>query len=925
MTPILATKLYIPRPRPHVVSRPRLLERLNEGLHRKLTLIAAPAGFGKTTLVSEWVKGIERPAAWLSLDEGENDPTRFLTYMVAALQTIAPNIGEGVLGVLQSLQPPPPEAMLTALLNEITTLPDYFVLVLDDYHVLEAKPVDLALTYLVEHLPPQMHLVIATREDPQLPLARLRVGGQLTEVRAADLRFTASEAAEFLNQVMGLSLSAADIAALEDRTEGWIAGLQLAALSMQGHQDVPGLIRAFTGDHRYIVDYLVEEVLQRQPAPVRSFLLQTAILDRLHGPLCDAVTGQEEGNARLEALERGNFFVVPLDDKRHWYRYHHLFAEVLSAHLLAEQPDQVSTLHRRASAWYERHGSAADAIRHALAAEDFVRAADLVELAVPAMLRSRQEATLLGWLKALPDELVYLRPVLSVGYAGALLVSGEFEGVEARLQNAERWLDTTADRTELALAPPAEMVVVDEVEFRRLPGSIAVYRAGSAQALGDAANTMKYARLALDLVPEDDHLGRGSAAALLGLASWAIGDLEAAHRSYADGMALVQRAGNYSDALGCAIALADIRIVQGRLREAMRTYERGLQLATEQGAPVLRGTADMHVGMSELLRERDDLHAAMQHLLRSKELGERTGLPQNRYRWRVAMARIREAQGDLDGALDLLYEAERLYMSDFFPNVRPVSAYVTRVWVTQGRLGEALGWARERGLSIEDDLSYLREFEHITLARVLLARYTSDHAERSILEAVGLLERLLQSAEEGERMGSVIEILVLQALAHYVQGDIPAALVPLERALTLAEPEGYVRMFVDEGQPMAVLLAKLHERSRKRPRAASTNVPLAYINLLRAAVRGERVQEGTSPAAPSAPTPTQPLLDPLTERELEVLRLIAAGLSNREIADRLVLALSTVKSYVNTIYSKLQVESRTQAVARARALHLLSE
>ncbi|MFL5656763.1 MAG: AAA family ATPase, partial [Ktedonobacteraceae bacterium] len=363
MTPILATKLYLPRLRPNVVSRPRLLERLNEGLHRKLTLIAAPAGFGKTTLVSEWVEGIERPTAWLSLDEGDNDPARFLAYLVAALQTIAATIGEGVLGVLQSPQPPPPEAILTALLNEITTLPDHFVLVLDDYHVIDAKPVDQALTYLVEHLPPQMHLVIATREDPQLPLARLRARSHLTELRAADLRFTASEAAGFLTQVMGLNLSTEDIARLSTRTEGWIAGLQLAALSMQGHQDVPGFIRAFAGDHRYIVDYLVEEVLQRQPEPVRSFLRQTSILDRLSGPLCDAVTGQEEGNARLEALERGNFFVVPLDDKRHWYRYHHLFAEVLSAHLMAEQPDQVSTLHRRASEWYEHHGSAADAIR----------------------------------------------------------------------------------------------------------------------------------------------------------------------------------------------------------------------------------------------------------------------------------------------------------------------------------------------------------------------------------------------------------------------------------------------------------------------------------------------------------------------------------------------------------------------------------
>jgi LuxR family maltose regulon positive regulatory protein len=792
-----------------------------------------------------------------------------------------------------------------------------FALVLDDYHVIDAKAVDQALTFLLEHLPPQMHLVIATREDPHLPLARLRTRDHLTELRAVDLRFTASEAAAFLNQVMGLSLSAADIARLSDRTEGWIAGLQLAALSMQGHQDVAGFIRAFAGDHRYIVDYLVAEVLQRQPESVRSFLLQTAILDRLSGPLCDAVTGQEEGHARLEALERGNFFVVPLDDKRHWYRYHHLFAEVLSAHLLAEQPEQVSTLHRRASAWYEQHGSVADAIRHALEACDFARAADLVELAVPEMRRSRQEATVLGWLRALPDELLQVRPVLSVAYAWALLASGELEGVETRLWDAERWLDTTADRS--------EMVVVGDEEYRRLPAAIAVYRAVHAQARGDVADTMNYARRALDLTPEDDHLVRRAAAALLGLASWASGDLEAAHRTYAEGMARVQRAGNLSDAINGTIALADIRIAQGRLHEAMRTYERGLQLATEQGEPILRGTADLHVGMSELHREQSDLHAATQDLLRSKELGERTGLPQNWSRWCEAQARIREAQGDLEGALDLLHEAERLYVSDFSPNVRPVAALVTRVWVAQGRVGEAIGWARERGLSVSDDLSYLREFEHITLARVLLARYKSDRADRSMLEAVGLLERLLQAAEEGERTGSVIEILMLQALAHQVQGNIPAALVPLELALTLAEPEGYVRMFVDEGPPMAVLLAKLHERSRKRPRAASTNVPLAYIERLLALLRGERVQEGTSPAAPSAPPPAQPLLDPLTERELEVLRLIAAGLSNRAIAARLVLALSTVKSYVNTIYSKLQVESRTQAVARARALHLLSE
>jgi len=724
-TPILATKLHIPSPRLNVVLRPSLSERLNQGLHRKLTLISAPAGFGKTTLLASWLAERQNAngkrqndvddtllpfeVAWLSLDEGDNDLTRFLTYMVAALQTIAPTIGAGLLSALQAPQPPPTEAILTALLNDITSIPDHFVLVLDDYHILDATPIDTALTFLLEHLPAHMHLVIATREDPPLPLARLRARGQLTELRAADLRFTRAEAAAFLNQVMGLSLAAADIAVLEDRTEGWVAGLQLAALSMQGHQDVPSFIRAFAGDHRYIVDYLVEEVLQRQPAGVRSFLLQTAILDRLHGPLCDAVTGQEDGNARLEALERRNFFIVPLDDRRQWYRYHHLFADVLAAQLRADQPALLATLHWRASTWYEQHDSASDAIRHALAAEDFARAANLIERAVPAMRSTRQEAAVLRWLRALPDKLIPFRPVLSAAYAWALLSTGALAGVEERLRSAEQWLDMTADRPTRLDAPAGEMIVVDDEAFRRLPGAITVWRAGLALAQGDVPATVTYARRAIELVPEGDHLMRGAAAALLGIASWTSGDLEAAHRGYADGMARMERAGDVANASGCAIALADIRIAQGRLYEAMHTYEHMLQLATAQHPdgtrPVVRGTAGLYVGMSELHRERNDMHAATQCLLRSQELGQHNGLPQHQYRWRVAMARIRAAEGDLTGALELLQEAERWYVPDFMPNVRPVAALVARVWIAQGRLGEALGWVRAQGLSAQDDLS----------------------------------------------------------------------------------------------------------------------------------------------------------------------------------------------------------------------------
>ncbi len=933
-TPILATKLYIPTPRPEAVLRPRLIERLNQGLHhnRKLALIAAPAGFGKTTLVSTWLAGCDRKAAWLSLDEGDSDPSRFLTYLVAALQKITPNIGVGVLGLLQSPQPTPPETILTVLLNEIAIIPDSFILILDDYHLIDARAVDQALVFLLEHLPTRMHLVIATREDPQLPLARLRVRDQMTELRASDLRFTNAEAAGFLKGVMGLKLSAEDVAALEERTEGWIAGLQLAALSMRGHQDVAGFIRAFTGDHRYIVDYLVEEVLQRQSETVRSFLLQTAILERLNGSLCEAVTGQEQGSARLEALERGNFFIVPLDDKRQWYRYHHLFGEVLYAHLMAEQPDQVAALHRRASEWYEHNGSAAEAIRHALAAGDFERAADLIELALPEMRRSRQEVTFLGWLKALPDKLVRCRPVLSVYYAGALLSSGELEGMEARLQDAERWLDPmTADVGKGPPAPPANMVVVDQEEFRHLPGTIAMYRAGQALVvLGDVPRTVKYARLALELLPEQAHVGRGSAAGLLGLAYWTSGDLEAAHLAFAGGMARLQQAGHIPDVISGTITLADIRIEQGRLQQAMSIYEQALQLAAGQGDPVMRGTADLYVGMSELHREHNQLTAAMQHLIKSKELGEATGFAPNQYRWCVAMANVREAQGALDGALELLDQAERVYVRDFFPNLRPVAALKVRVLVEQGRLGEAFGWAQAQGLSVEDDLSYLHEFDHITLVRLLLARsrsrYKTDSSRErtaghhSIDEARGLLERLLKAARAGERMGSVIEILILQSLAHQMQGDISAALMPLQQALALAEPQGYVRMFVDEGPPLAQLLRE----------AAAQGIMPDYTGKLLAAIKSEQPTRAVElplppPNSPASqpPSAAQPLFEPLSQREFDVLRLFKTELSGPEIALELVIALSTLRTHTKSIYSKLNVDNRRAAVKRAAELDLI--
>jgi len=920
-TPVLVTKLYIPPPRVNVVPRPGLIERRNEGLHRKLTLISAPAGFGKTTLVSEWIADCERPVAWLSLDEADNDPTRFLAYIVTSLQAVVPSLGEGVLDALRSAQPSPIESMLTALLNEITTFPNPIVLVLDDYHVIDSQPIDLALTFLLDNLPPQLHLVLTTREDPPLPVARLRARGHLTELRAADLRFTTGEAAEFLNTVMGLNLSVADITALEDRTEGWIAGLQLAALSLRGRDDVSGFIRAFTGNDRYIVDYLVEEVLQRQPQRVRSFLLRTSILERLCGSLCDAVVLDSLGSSQetLSYLERANLFLVPLDNERRWYRYHHLFAELLRQRLHqstvsspGEDLRNVNALHGRASVWYEDNGFRSDAVRHALAGEDLARAADLIELAAPAMRQSRKEATFLDWLRVLPDEIIRRRPVLSVLYAGALLSHGDLEDVEDRLQDAERWTVTTADSGERLDASSVEMIVVDEDAFRRLPGTIAVYRAGRALALGDVDNTVQYARRALDLVSDDDHLYRGAATALLGLASWTSGDLNAAHRLYEDGMASLLRAGYITDAIGGVLALADIRIAQGRLHDAMSTYQQALQLASRQSASVMRGTADMYVGMSELERERNNLDIAAQHLKTSKDLGESTGFPQDPYRWCVAMARIRGARGDLDGALGLLHEAERVFQSDFFPIVRPLAAQKTRVWVAQGKLPDARDWAREQGLSADDDLSYLREYEHITLARVLLARHANERDDRIMHEAIGLLEHLQQAAERGDRTGSVIEILVLLAIAHQTRGNIPVALVQLERALTLAEPEGFIRLFVDEGAPMARLLTD----------AAAQGMMPDYTRSLLVAFDDRVPASEGNPSHPPAGL-AQPPFEPLSHRELEVLHLIAQGLSNNEIGERLYLALSTVKGHNRMIFDKLDVQRRTEAVARARELGLL--
>jgi LuxR family maltose regulon positive regulatory protein len=904
--PILTTKLYIPPPRSKAVPRPRLIEQLNEGMHCKLTLISAAAGFGKTTLVSEWVAGCGRPVAWLSLDEGDGDPTQFLTYLVAALQTINADLGKSALGVLQSPQPPSTESILTTLLNEIAALPDNpstgspcgdfagqgFVLVLDDYHVIDAKPVDEALAFLLEHMPPRMHLIITSREDPHLPLARLRARSQLTELRAADLRFTTSEAAEFLNPVMGFNLSEENIAALETRTEGWVAGLQLAALSMQGRSDAAGFIQSFTGSHHFVLDYLLEEVLERQPEEIQKFLLRTSILERLCGPLCEAVleTPPGSGQSTLEMLERANLFLVPLDNERRWYRYHHLFGELLRQRF--GQHPELSNHHLRASGWYEANGDPAEAFNHALAARDFERAARLAEAAWEGMDRTFQTAAWLGWVKKLPEALVCRRPRLCVQLGWAFSDIGELDSSETHLQNAERALAGTREP--------------DESES--LPGSIALIRACNAQILGNLAETVKYAELSLQLMSKDDMYRRAQAVITLEFTHWAIGNLEASLRGMHAWVEDMERLGNQVFAIASAFAVADMQVILGRLGEAEKSLGQAIHLADAQGQEAIAVTAHHHLGLAMLAHERGDDTAAARYLQTAAGLGQRTTLVDWAYRWNMAQARLNESAGEWDAALNLLDEAGRVYVKNPIPLLQPVGAIKTRIFIKQGRLDKAAAWAHECGRSATDEVNYLGEYEYLTLARVRLG-------EGAFTGVSELLERLRTLAETQKRTGSVIEILLTQALVHQAQSNRSQALAALEQALALAEPEGYLRIFVGEGEGMRLLLLELKSTMEQQ----ATRSLLGYV---------DKIMAGFSQPAKAASPSTityqgSEITEPLTGREHEILRLIADGQSNAEISQRLHLALSTVKGHNLRIFNKLQAQNRTEAVARARELGLL--
>ena len=655
---LLETKLYVPRPRSDLVPRARLLEALRQGAGQKLTVVIAPAGFGKTTLLADWLGN----GAWVSLDANDNEPALFWAYFVRALQRIHPGIGRGTIALLESSRPPAIESILTTLLNEIDAIDSDFTVVLDDYHVIDAVPIHSGLTFLLDHLPRRMHLVIASRAEPPLPLARMRARGELTELRAANLRFTLDEASTFLTRVMELDISADETTTLEKRTEGWIAGLKLAALSMKARGTVVGFVEDFSGNNRYVADYLVEEVLKSERDDVRRFLLRTAILDRLSGSLCDAVTGDAGSQALLEDLARRNLFVVPLDDRGEWYRYHHLFADVLQRQARAEDPEAVRSSHTRASAWYAQHGSTAAAVRHALAAEDVDRAAELLEQSWPEKDRSYESAQWLARVKTLPETLVRQRPLLSMGYAWGLLNGGELEAVEPWLRSVEQQL--------------AEMAIADDERVKSLTTELAAARVYLAQSLGDTPGTLEHATRALELIPEGDVAARATGLALVALAKWGRGDLDGGYRTFADALATMRKAGQDLDVIRGTFVLGDIRVAQGRLREAVSIYENGLALARDVANAE---TDELHLGLSEVYREWNDLPSAARHLDTLAQSAAGTAHKGNKMRWCTAMARVREAQGDLAGALDLLGEAEANERRDPIPRVRPIPALRARI------------------------------------------------------------------------------------------------------------------------------------------------------------------------------------------------------------------------------------------------------
>ncbi len=882
-TPILATKLYIPALRSKTVSRQRLLNRVKDGLNHKLILISAPAGSGKTTLVSEWAAHCGQAVAWLSLDDGDNDAIRFLRYLIMAMQSISPSIGKGILGLLDSPQPPPVDAMLAVLLNDIAALKSNSILVLDDYHLIDCQPVDEALSFLLEHIPPQMHVIITTRADPRLPLSRLRARGHMIELRAEDLCFNLGETTEFLNRVMELNLSPEDIGELETRTEGWIAGLQLAAISLRGQKDPAGFIHGFSGSHHYVLDYLIEEVIRQQPERIQTFLLCTSILDRMCGTLCDAVMESSAGTGQeiLIELEQSNLFIIPLDNERGWYRYHHLFADLLRQRLnqhppsLATLPMEMTgseiaaDLHFRASQWYEENGLEVEAFQHAGSAGDMDRAERLIDgKGMPLYFRG-SAAPVLHWLESLPRAVMDSRPSLWVTYGAATMISGHPSQVEPKLQSAERLLRNH----------PADD------RRRDLIGQIAALRSLVAASKNDVETIIAQSNLALENLRPDNQSIRTITTFSLGVAYELQNNRTAAMEAYKNVFTIAQSSGNFMFMLATLSSLANLQIVENQLHQAFDTCKQSIQIVNDPDNWLLY---DPFYRLAFIQYEWNNLESSSEYaescirLAPQIECGTVVSAE-------IILARIQSARGDFEAAADCLQKAADFSgtrsLTDHTSEV--ASAHVDLL-IRQRHLEQAAALAETHGLPLGQ-------------VRVELAR-------GNVESALAILDPLRWKIMEMDRPDEQLKAMVLQAVAFFAHDEKNKAVRMLGDALKMARESGFIRLFLDEGAHMEELLTE----------TLGQGIQPEYAGQLLEAFRAERSQP-----VQSENSAAQPLIEPLTARELEVLRLISAGLSNREISERLFLALSTVKGHSRIIFDKLQVQRRTEAVARARELGLL--
>jgi LuxR family maltose regulon positive regulatory protein len=918
--PLLTTKLYIPPVRPNIVQRTRLVQLIETGItsNYKLTLVSAPAGFGKTTLISDWGNETRIPIAWVSLDDGDNDLTQFLGYCIAALRTIKPNIGDASLELQQSPHPPAVEIVLTALINELDEIRERFALVLDDYHVIESHPIHEAVNFLINHMPRRMHLIIATRADLPLPIARLRTRVHLTEISEFDMRFTLDEAATYMNDVMQLDLAMDDIAALENRTEGWIAGLQMTALSIQGRGDASGLARALSGKHRYIFDYLMEEVLSQQSAEVQDFMAKTSILNQLSAPLCDALmewsnaagdsTRKKQSTKRLdtdlpsqeilEYMDRENLFLIPLDDERRWFRYHRLFADLLEERLIRVHGDHIQDLHRRAGDWYEQNGLIGEAINHLLEAGEFERAADFISKNALTFVYHGNLGTLARWLEALPKDVKESQPWLSITHAWALSFAGQLEPVASLLQEAEGSLTS----------------ITDEIELQRLSGIIDALRAYLIAIRGSMPLAADFAREALKVLPDEDLVLRGFTATLLATVLRWTGDLTEAKSAYQEAIAINRAAGATNVLVESLCDLAILQSIEGELQRSISTCHEAQSLAEEyyeRCGRRLSAHGHVSIQLCRIFRERNDLDKARQYAEEGLALCEEWGQAESLMRAYSEHAHILQAYGDGDGSIRSIQKARQL-ASDLSPwYVVRSAAWEAHLRLMQGDLTYALQWLNDQDQIINDEVEF-QDFEtHLTIVRILIVhgrQLSKSESLPPLNQAIEILDRMRSTAESSGAGRYLIEIMILASLALDALGETERAFSMLNEALTLAEPEAFIGVFIDGGEPVRSLLYALEKRK--------TSVPYARKVIQS---MGDQVEVGTTARVGS----TESLIEPLTEREMEVLHLLATHLSSTEIADELVIASSTVRSHIKNIYSKLRVHSRTEAVEKAQEIGLL--